>query len=124
MKMIMTNIMKKREVYVKDKLTTVFDEIGVVKNVEKNAYKKKMLEISSEFDIRYLFQTIPEQYLTEEEKSLISNRELLDRLIKFKKEHTPLEDPSEKKHLRTFESLFNKAYEYKYDAKNFEGIEG
>ena len=117
-------IMKKREIYVKDKLNTVFDEIGVVKKVEKNAYKKKMLEISSEFDIRYLFQSIPEQYLTEEEKELTSNRELLDRLIKFKKEHTPLEDPSEKKHLRTFESLFNKAYEYKYDAKKFEGMEG
>lgn len=117
-------IMKKRELFVKDKLDVVFDEIGVNKKVEKNTYKKKMIEISSEFDIRFLFQSIPEKYLTAEEKELVGNRALLDRLIKFKKEHTPLEDPSEKKYLKIFESLFNKAYEYKYDPKKFEGMEG
>ena len=77
-------IMKKREVFVKDKLGNAFNEIGVDKKVEKGAYKKKMLEISSEFDIRYLFHSVPEQYLTDEEKQLVENRELLDRLIKFK----------------------------------------
>lgn len=117
-------IMKRREVFVKNKLDTVFDEIGVVKKVEKSAYKKKFIEISSEFDVRFLFQSIPSQYLTDEEKQLVENRELLERLIKFKKDHTPLEDPSEKRYLKLFESLFNKAYEYKYDPKKFEGIEG
>ena len=117
-------IMKKREVFVKSKLDTVFDEIGVVKKVEKSVYKKKLIEISSEFDIRYLFQSVPEKYLTDEEKALIDDRELMDRLIEFKKNHKPLEDPSEKKYLRVFESVFNKAYEYKYDPKKFEGIEG
>ena len=43
-------IMKRREVFVKDKLDTVFDEIGVVKKVEKTAYKKKFIEISSELE--------------------------------------------------------------------------
>lgn len=116
-------IMKKREIFVKDKLDTVFDEIGVVKKVEKSFYKKKMIEISSEFDIKYLFQSIPEKYLTEEEKSLANNRDLLSRLYKFKKEHIPLEDSSEKRYLKVFESLFNKAYEYKYDPKKFEEME-
>lgn len=116
-------IMRKREEFVKSKLETVFDEIGVEKKVEKSIYKKKLIEISSEFDIRYLFQSVPEKYLTEEEKALIDDRKLMDRLINFKKTHTPLEDPSEKKYLKVFESIFNKAYEYKYDPKKFEGME-
>lgn len=115
-------IMKQREFYVKEKLDTVFDDLNVVKKVEKNTYKRKMIEISSEFDIRFLFQSIPVQYLTKEEEELVNNRELMDRLIRFKKEHTPLEDPSEKKYLKLFESLFNKAYEYKYEEKKFEGM--
>ena len=117
-------ILKKREAFVKDKLETLFDEIGLVKKVEKSVYKKKFVEISSEFDIRSLFQSVPKEYLTEEEIELIGNRELMSKLIKFKKERVPLEDPSEKKYLKLFESIFNKAYEYKYDAKKFEGIEG
>ena len=117
-------IMKKRENFVKGKLDTVFDEIGVAKKVEKSFYKKKLIEISTDFDIRYLFQGIPEQYLTEEEKALVGNRELMDRLFYFKKSQTPLEDPTEKKYLRVFESVFNKVYEYKYEAKKFEGMEG
>lgn len=116
-------IMKKRETFVKGKLDTVFDEIGVTKKVEKSFYKKKLIEISTDFDIRYLFQSIPEQYLTEDEKILVNNKELMDRLFYFKKSQTPLEDPSEKKYLRVFESVFNKAYEYKYDSKKFEGME-
>ena len=115
-------IMKQREFYVKEKLDTVFDDLKVVKKVEKNTYKRKMIEISSEFDIRFLFQSIPVQYLTKEEEELVNNRELMDRLIRFKKEHTPLENPSEKKYLKLFESLFNKAYEYKYEEKKFEGM--
>ncbi len=116
-------IMKKREEFVKEKLDTVFDEIGVVKKVEKSFYKKKMLEINDEFNIRFLFQSIPEKYLTEEEIEFAKDNKLLDRLIKFKKEHQPLEDPSEKRYLKIFESLFNKAYEYKYDENKFEGME-
>jgi len=117
-------IMKQREFYVKEKLSTIFDNLGVVKKVEKNTYKRKMVEVCSEFDIRFLFQSIPVQYLTKEEEELVNNRELLDRLIRFKKDHIPLEDPSEKKYLKLFESLFNKAYEYKYEEKKFEGMEG
>ncbi len=117
-------IMKQRETYVKGKLDTVFDEIGVVKKVEKSAYKKKLIEISSGFDIRYLLQSIPVEHLTEEEKEVVKNNDLLERLYKFKKERTPFEDASEKRYLKVFESLLNKAYEYKYDAKKFEGIEG
>ena len=39
--------MKKREIFVKEKLDVVFDEIGVVKKVEKNTYKKSDLLLPS-----------------------------------------------------------------------------
>ena len=117
-------IMKKRESFVKEKLTTVFDEIGVVKKVEKNVYKKKMIELEDHIGIRVLFQSIPTEYLTDEERALVNDSQLVDRLFNFKKERTPLENPEEKKFLRVFESIFNKAYEYKYNEKKFEGIEG
>lgn len=117
-------IMKQREVFVKDKLVTVFDEIGVIKKVERQTYKKKILEISNVYDLMFLFQSIPVECLTEEELLLANNSELLDKIVKFKKEHVPLEDSNDKKYLKIFESLLNKSYEYKYDEKNFEVIEG
>lgn len=113
-------IMKKREEYVKKELNTVFDKLEIEKKIEKQTYKKKFIETYSVLDILVKLNIIPKEYLTEEEQTLLDNNILLDKLINFKKNKKPLENPEDKKYLRIFESLLNKYYEYKYDDKGIE----
>lgn len=115
-------IMHKREVYVKEELSHVFEKLNVYKKADKTFYKKKIIEISDDFDIRTLFNSIPADKLTNQEEELRKNRDLVTKLFEFKKERVPLEN-EEKKYLKLFESLLNKAYEYKYDAKKFDEME-
>ena len=52
-------IMKKREEYVKKELVSIFDKLIVNKKIEKNLYKKKILELNTGSSIRSMCRSIP-----------------------------------------------------------------
>ncbi len=116
-------IQLKRDEYIKEQLFPTFDKLNVVRKVEKNTYKKKLIETLSVSDLSYELRSIANELLTKEELDLKNNRNLLDKLIAFKKTREPL-NGDEMKNLRTFETLMNKYYEHKYDEKklNVEGL--
>ena len=128
-------IMKKREMYVKERMKSVNDELDLNKRYEKNFIKKKWIATTSEFDISWDIRAIDDDNLTEEQSFLKNNREILDSVIKFKKnpKEYVLKDEY-KKFIKVFDSLVDILYEnnklkdptndpnakYVYSAKNID----
>lgn len=126
-------IMKKREMYVKERMKSVNDELDLNKRYEKNFIKKKWIATTSEFDISWDIRMIDDGNLNEEQLFLKNNGDILEKIIKFKK--SPKEyvlDDEYKKYLKVFDSLIDILYEnnklkdptndpnakYVYSAKN------
>ena len=105
-------IMKKREMYVKERMKSVNDELDLNKRYEKNFIKKKWIATSSKFDISFEIRCISDDNLNDEQIFLKNNRNILDKIIEFKK--NPKEcvlDEQYKKYLKVFDSLVDILYE-------------
>lgn len=103
-------IMKKREVYVKNRLSNVYEELDLEKRFEKNFIKKKYVEISSLYTIINLIHKClsDNAYYFE----FINNRKIMSAVIDFKK--NPLQypiDPKYKKYLKQFDEILNILYD-------------
>lgn len=105
-------IMKKREIYVKERMNSVNDELDLNKKFEKNFIKKKWIATSSVFDISFELRFIDDDGLSQEQLFLKNNRDILDSIIKFKK--SPKEfvlNDEHKKYIKVFDSLVDMLYE-------------
>lgn len=105
-------IMKKREIYVKERMKTVNDELDLDKKYEKNFIKKKWVATNS---IEYIIDLITSTFdndLNEEQLFLIKNIDILEEIIKFRKgaKESPL-DEQYRKYLKVFDSLLDILYE-------------
>ena len=117
-------IMKRREAYVKKELGTVYAKLNMNRKADKNFYKRRLVEVSEPYQLRAVFSNIPAAYLTEEEKAFFDykNREIFEQILTFKKDRTPIA-PENKRYLKVFETLLNKAYDYNYESRKFDKME-
>lgn len=112
----------KREIYVNGRLQNINEELYLEKRIEKQFYKRTYISQVSENDIMYDIRfMINRNTLDEEQLKLINNKDLLSKIIKFKK------DPSsyvlaaeEKSSLKIFETLLNILYEQQIRKKDLE----
>ena len=110
-------IMKKREKYVKGRLTNINDELDLNKKYERNFIKKKYIATTSRSEIgRALRFDIDKKILTPIQLELLESwwsvGGILDSVIDYKKSPNdhPL-NPEYKKYLKPFDELLNILYE-------------
>lgn len=106
-------IAAKREIYVNERLLNISKELYLEQKIEKQFYKRIYINQISEtnimYDIRYKINT---NELDENQKALLENRELLSKLIKFKKSPSSITLTKEEKvSLKVFETILNILYE-------------
>jgi len=103
----------KREMYVNRRLININEELYLDKKIEKQYYKKAYISQFSDVEIRFdISCEIDKEELTEKQLELVKNRDLLSKLIAFKKEPSSTNlSKEEKEMLKIFESLLNILYE-------------
>ena len=108
-----------RELYLQEKIKNIDDKLELDKIISKDEYKKKELK-EGYYHIAFNLKQLDKNKLTNEEKLLINNRELLDSLIKFKND--PINNnlnPEEKRYLKILNSLLEKLYKEKINFSTY-----
>ena len=100
-----------RTLYCKTQLNDVFAKVNMKKIFEKNYFKKAIFAKKSELAIKYLIYGVKydrDSGLTEDQRQLINNDELIEKIIRFKKDPKSVSlIPEEKQKLKLFETILN-----------------
>lgn len=112
-----------RELYLQEKIKNIDSSLNLDKIISKDEYKKQEMN-QGYWHIDYSLKQLDKNKLTEEEKFLINNTDILKNLISFKNDQKnfPLSQ-EEKKYLKALNLLLEKLYEekinfYLYDPTN------
>ena len=115
---------KKRDIYFKERQKQVLGELKLEKKITKASYKKKYIQKVLKNELPYDISSAisgDRERLTEKQRKLYENRELLIKLFAFKKNPSEVKlTPDEKRYLKTFETLLDLLYEKRIRFEKFE----
>ena len=113
----MTNlyIMKLREKYVKENLELFFQKLNIKIKIKKSSFKNVVVKTKDWLEIIICLYMIDDSLLTKEERGLLNNMAIFQKLCEFKRNPSSIPIIEIKPYLDTFNSLLNKLYDFKCD---------